>query len=148
MSRALFPGTFNPFTVGHASVVERALSVFDEIVIAVGYNIEKTSDSNVRQNIQSISRWAESHEYDKIKVIAYAGQMTVDVAKEYHCDCIVRGVRSVKDFEYERDMADINRRLSGIETVLFLAMPDLAAISSSVVRELAAYGRDTTSLLP
>ena len=115
MKTAIFPGTFDPFTVGHASIVERGLPLFDRIVIGVGVNDNKrtlyTNEERVR-NIQEI--YANE---PRVKVVAY-DDLTVDLAKREEASFILRGIRSVKDFEYERDIAAMNERLSGVETVL------------------------------
>ena len=145
MKTAIFPGTFDPFTVGHASIVERGLPLFDRIVIGVGVNDNKrtlyTNEERVR-NIQEI--YANE---PRIKVVAY-DDLTVDLAKREGAEFILRGIRSVKDFEYERELADVNFRIGGIETVILFSSPEYSSISSSVVRELAAYGKDVTGLLP
>lgn len=144
--RALMPGSFNPFTRGHASLVERGLELFDAIVIAVGVNAAKdTEGDNARKRCEAIAALYASE--PRVEVITYAG-LTVDAAAAANCRFLLRGVRSVKDFEYERDMADINRRMAGLETVLLYSLPELSAISSSVVRELMAYGRDVSEFLP
>jgi pantetheine-phosphate adenylyltransferase len=142
---AIFPGTFDPFTVGHASIVERGLPLFDRIVIGVGVNDNKrtlyTNEERVR-NIQEI--YANE---PRIKVVAY-DDLTVDLAKREGAEFILRGIRSVKDFEYERDIAAMNERLSGVETVLLFTEPQYMSISSSVVRELLRFGKDVTEFLP
>lgn len=143
---ALFAGSFNPFTRGHASVVERALPLFDRIIIAVGVNAAKEADeAAAAARADAIRRLYEGR---NVEVISYSGELTVDVAARTGARWLLRGVRSVKDFEYERDLADINRKLSGIETVLLYSLPEHAAISSSVVRELQSYGRDVADMLP
>lgn len=145
MKTAIFPGTFDPFTVGHASIVERGLPLFDRIVIGVGVNDNKrtlyTNEQRVR-NIQEI--YANE---PRIKVVAY-DDLTVDLAKREGAEFILRGIRSVKDFEYERDIAAMNERLSGVETVLLFTEPQYQSISSSVVRELLRFGKDVTEFLP
>ncbi len=145
MKTAIFPGTFDPFTVGHASIVERGLPLFDRIVIGVGVNDNKrtlyTNEERVR-NIQEI--YANE---PRIKVVAY-DDLTVDLAKREGAEFILRGIRSVKDFEYERDIAAMNERLSGVETVLLFTEPQYQSISSSVVRELLRFGKDVTEFLP
>ncbi|MFI3239687.1 MAG: pantetheine-phosphate adenylyltransferase [Bacteroidales bacterium] len=142
---AIFPGTFNPFTVGHSSIVERALPLFDGLVIAVGVNEDKMCDSSVQERLDTIAAYYADE--DKVKVVCYS-TLTVDLAKEFEAGYIVRGVRSVQDFEYERNLAEINRRLSGVETLLLYTLPEYAHISSSVVRELIKYGRDVSEMLP
>lgn len=143
---ALFPGSFRPFTRGHYSIVERGLQLFDRVVIAVGINIDKDPEGvGAAAAVQSIS--ALYVEEPRVEVVSYTG-LTVDAARDCGAQFLLRGVRSAKDFEYERDMADVNRKLSGIETVLLYSLPDLAAVSSSVVRELERFGADTSAFLP
>ena len=143
---ALFPGTFNPFTRGHKSIVERTLhSLADEVVIAIGKNSEKQGEPSVEQRLAAIRSIFEGE--GRVRVEAY-DTLTADYARAVGADFIVRGVRSVRDYEYERDIADVNRRLSGVETVLLYSEPELAAISSSIVRELKSYNKDVTEYLP
>lgn len=142
---ALFPGSFNPFTVGHKSIVDRALQLFDHIVIAIGYNIAKGTPTDLDQRLDTLRRiWA--HE-PRISVATYTG-LTVDACRAHGAQWMLRGIRTVADFEYERNLADLNRQISGIETILLFALPELSAISSSAVRELAAHGVDTAPFLP
>lgn len=143
---AFFPGSFNPFTVGHASVVERGLALFDRIVVGVGYNVSKPESADAAlERAGKIRRLYASE--PRIEVTTYAS-LTVTAAAETGAGFILRGIRSVKDFEYERDMADINRKLSGIETVIMFSLPELAALSSSVVRELERFGADISEFIP
>lgn len=142
--KALFPGSFRPFTRGHADIVERALALFDEVVIAVGVNASKPLH-DIEGIIGPIKKIYEGE--PRVRVEAFTG-LTAEYARTVGASCIVRGVRSMKDYEYERDMADINRQLSGIETVILFSRPEFGAISSSVVRELESYGVDTTPYLP
>ncbi len=145
MKTALFPGSFDPFTKGHADIVERALALFDEVIVAIGYNEQKAGWQSVDERLSAIrSLYADEA---RVKVMAYTG-LTIDVVKETQATCLLRGVRSVKDYEYELQMADINRQLCGVETVLLFTRPEFASISSSVVRELAHFGRDVTPFLP
>lgn len=141
---AVFPGSFNPFTAGHADIVERGLALFDRIIIAVGVNVAK-GESDAAKAVETIRRVYAGE--PRVSVEAYSG-LTVHFARERGARFLLRGVRSVKDFEYERDMAQINYQLSGIESVVLFSRPELAALSSSVVRELAAYGEDVTPFLP
>ncbi len=142
---ALFPGSFDPFTLGHASLVERALPLFDRLVIAVGINKGKCGFIPPYERVEALRRFY-AHE-PRIEVEAYEG-LTVDFARQKDAICLLRGVRSCKDFEYEQQIADVNRRLTGIDTVLLLTQPEHACISSSVVRELAHFGHDITPMLP
>ncbi|WP_297069661.1 pantetheine-phosphate adenylyltransferase [uncultured Duncaniella sp.] len=145
MNTILFPGSFNPFTVGHQSLVERVLPLFDRVVIAMGVNSGKRYDFSVAENLAAITRLYADE--PKVKVISYEG-LTVDACRREGARWMLRGVRSTVDFEYERNLADINRRISGIETLLLFTLPEYAAVSSSVVRELKAYGHDVSEFLP
>ena len=145
MPIALFPGSFNPFTIGHKSLVDRALPLFEKIVIAVGHNSAKGGDNDIEERLEAIRRVYAGN--PKVEVTAYEG-LTVDACRLHGATWMIRGVRSSIDFEYERTLADVNRRISGIETMLLPALPQLADISSSVVRELRAYGHDTSQFTP
>ncbi len=145
MRIAIFPGSFDPFTVGHASIVERALPLFDRIVIGVGVNDNKRSAQTPQQRIEAIARLYEGD--DRIKVVAY-NDLTVDLVRREGAQYILRGLRSVKDFEYERDIAEMNKHLAGVETVMLFTEAQYSHVSSSVVRELAAYGKDVSCFLP
>ncbi len=145
MRLVLFPGSFDPFTLGHADIVRRALSLFDEIVIAVGYNEQKQGWLPVEERVAAIRKLYKDE--PRVRVESYTG-LTVTFARELGIGAIVRGVRTSSDFEYELQMADVNRRLTGIETLLLPASPELACLSSSVVRELAHFGHDVSQFLP
>lgn len=145
MKTAIFPGSFDPFTIGHAAIVERGLSLFDRIVIGVGKNESKRSLYTAEERVRAISELYADN--PQVKVVGY-DDLTIDLARREGAQFILRGIRSVKDFEYERDIANINERLAGIETVLLITDPQHASISSSVVRELIAFGKDVTEFLP
>lgn len=142
---ALFAGTFDPYTRGHHALVERALVLFDTVVVAVGRNLEKKCMLSVEERVSAIEKLYAGNE--RVKVAVY-DTLTMDFAQSVGATALLRGVRSVKDFEYERDIADINLRLGGIDTVLLVSEPEYAAISSSVVRELMKYGKDVSEFLP
>lgn len=142
---AIFPGSFDPFTIGHASIVERGLPLFDEIVIGVGFNASKRSLLSPEERVEAIRNLYANE--PRIRVVAY-NDLTIDLARREGANYILRGLRSVKDFEYERDIANINHRLAGVETVLLFTEPQFSDISSSVVRELIAFGKDVTDFLP
>ena len=145
MKTGLFAGTFDPFTIGHASVVRRALQLFDRVVVAVGVNDAKHPETTAQQRVEAIrSLYADD---ERVMVVAYSG-LTVDVAREHGAAFIVKGVRSVRDYESEREQAEVNRRLAGIDTVLLMAEPGLEAVSSSTVRSLRSFGRDVSEFLP
>lgn len=142
---AIFPGSFDPFTLGHKSIVDHALPLFDSLVIAIGINRQKQRMMPVDECIRRIEQLYANE--PKVSVVSY-DTLTIDMAAQYNARYIVRGVRNTADFEYERNIADINRRLSGIDTLFFIADPDTAYISSSLVRELASFGKPIDHLLP
>jgi pantetheine-phosphate adenylyltransferase len=145
MNRAIFPGTFDPFTIGHESIVRRALTFTDEVIIAIGINEQKHSLFPVEKREQMIRDYYKDE--PRVKVMSYSN-LTVDFAHEVGANTIIRGIRTVKDFEYEETIADINRKLTGIETIFLFTEPDLASISSSIVRELMKYNKEVTQFLP
>ena len=145
MRTGLFIGSFDPFTIGHHSVVRRVLPLFDKLVIGVGVNERKKYMYSTEVRVKTIAEiYADE---PKIEVKAY-NDLAVDFAHREGAWFIVKGVRSVKDFEYEREQADINRLLGGMETLLLVAEPQFASISSSLVRELIHFGRDVSEFLP
>lgn len=141
---ALFPGSFRPFTRGHADIVERGLALFDRVIIAVGVNAAKPAADGEATADAIRKLYADE---PRVEVAVYSC-LTIDFAAQCGARFLLRGVRSMKDFEYERDMADINHQLSGIESVILFSRPEYAAVSSSVVRELESYGHDITPFLP
>ena len=136
---ALFTGTFDPFTIGHQNIVDRALSLFDHLVIAVAVSKLKHTSEEIEARVAAIK--AVYADEERVTVKSY-DDLTVDMACREGAHFIVRGVRSVKDYEYEREQADVNRQLSGVETILLFADPSLSSISSSLVRELRFFGKD------
>ena len=142
---AFFAGSFNPFTLGHQSVVERGLQVFDRIVIGIGVNTQKMADTDGEERVAAILDVFGDD--PRIEVEAYS-ELTWQAARRLGCTHLLRGVRSTVDFEYERTLADANRNLSGLETVILFTLPEQGFISSSLVRELERYGADTSELLP
>jgi pantetheine-phosphate adenylyltransferase len=145
MKIAIFPGSFDPFTIGHYDIVKRALTLFDKIVIGIGQNQAKQSTFSLTERLERIEK-AFADE-SRVVVTTYDG-LTVDFARKHGATHIVRGVRSTIDFEYERNIAEANRQLSGIETVLLYTSPEYGHISSTLVRDLHAHGRDITNYLP
>ena len=141
----LLPGTFDPFTIGHDALVRRALNIVDELYIAIGINTEKHTLYSLEERMERITTLYKDE--PRIHVVSYEG-LTTDFAQSIGAQFIVRGVRSAIDFEYERNIADVNRMLTGIDTLLLISEPQYAAISSSMVRELAHFGKDIRSYLP
>jgi pantetheine-phosphate adenylyltransferase len=142
---AIFPGSFDPFTRGHESIVRRTLPLFDKFVIAIGVNADKRSFMTMEQRQAFIESVFSDDE--RVQVIAYSN-MTVEAAREVGAQFIVRGVRLIQDFENEKHLAEVNRDLTGIETILLYTLPEYSHISSSIVRELARYGQDVSAYLP
>ena len=142
---ALFPGTFDPFTIGHESLVRRGLELVDEIVISIGVNDTKKTYFSVEKRIESIR--ALYKDEPRVKVESY-NSLTVDFAKKMGAKFILRGIRSVNDFEYEKTIADMNRTISGIETLVLFTEPSLTHISSTLVRELLRFGHDVSEFIP
>lgn len=145
MRTAVFPGTFDPFTIGHKDIADRALKIFDRLVIAIGYNIHKAAADSIAVRVSDIEALYAND--PRVTVEAYTG-LTVDFARRCGAGFIVRGLREVKDFEYERNLADTNAAISDIETVFLTARPELGYVSSSMVRELTAHGYDASRFLP
>ena len=143
---ALFAGSFDPFTRGHKDIVDRALAtVADKVVIAIGINCQKKCMLTPEERAKAIT--AVYQDEPRVSIHTYTG-LTTDYAQQIGADFLLRGVRSIKDFEYERDIAEMNSRISGIETVLLFTEHQYACISSSAVRELIAFGKDVSNYLP
>lgn len=145
MRRAIFPGTFDPFTIGHYSVVKRALTFMDEIIIGIGINDSKRTWFPTAKRVEMVKKLYADE--PRVRVEAY-DNLTVDFAIQHDAGFIIRGIRTVRDFEYEETIADINRKLAGIETILLFTEPELTSVSSTIVRELLHYGKDVTPFLP
>ena len=145
MRTGIFTGSFNPFTIGHADIVERSLAIFDKVVIGIGYNPTK-GDGDLDARIDAIRNVYAGN--PRVEVEAYS-DMAADFAARHDAVAVIKGVRSVKDYEYERNQAEYNRLLGdGLETVLFFSRPELSALSSSAVRTLQLFGKDVTKFLP
>ncbi len=147
MSRiAIFPGSFDPFTVGHESVVQRALPMYDKIYIMIGCNSKKLSFFPIESRIEWIKKTFENQ--PKVEVQTHSG-LTVDFAKEVGANFILRGLRTSSDFEYERAIAQMNKKLHPeIETVFLLTMPEHTPINSSIVREIFAHNGNISEFIP
>ena len=142
----VFVGSFNPFTIGHDSIVRRALPLFDRLIIGVvGDNVHKPDMPTAEERMEAIRQLYADNPCIEVK--SYHG-LAMDFAKAEGAQFIVKGVRSVSDFEYEQWQADFNRRIGGIETILLYTEPELASISSSALRELQHFGQDTSAFLP
>jgi len=142
--KLLFPGSFDPFTIGHADLVERALRMGCDVVIAIGINEQKKPLFSLEQRLEAIGHYYSGN--DRVSVVSYSG-LTVDAVRRNGCDAILRGIRSVSDYDQERNMADVNRTIDDVETVLLVAAPSVQHVSSSLVRELMSFGRDAGNLM-
>ncbi len=145
MRKAIFPGSFDPFTVGHESIVLRGLEIFDEIVVAVGINSEKRCMFSAERRVDFIKTvFADRPE---VRVETYDG-LTIDFAKERGCSHILRGLRTSADFEFERAIAQVNRQMAGIDTTFLLTAPEHTPINSTIVRDILRHGGDASLFLP
>ncbi len=158
MKIGIFTGTFDPFTIGHQNIAERALPMFDKLVIAVAMSKLKHATEEISQRVEDIKKVfseecselvdaGDASKGYRMEVVSY-DDLTIDLAHRMNAQFLVRGVRSVKDFEYEREQADINRQLGGVETILLFSDPRYGSVSSTLVRELKFFGRDVTEFLP
>lgn len=145
MRRFVFPGSFDPITKGHQEIIERAIPLCDELIIAVGENKEKKNMFSLKQRMDFIKETNKNN--PKISVESYEG-LTIDFCKKVNADALIRGLRNPADFEFEKSVAQMNRRLSGFETVFLLTSAGHAFISSSIVREIMLHKGDFSSLVP
>ncbi len=145
MKKAVFPGSFDPITLGHTDIIKRAIPLFDEIIIAIGVNAKKNYMFSLEERMKFIQNAFFGEE--KIGVQTYKG-LTVDYCKSIDADFILRGLRNPADFEFEKAIAQTNRKLSGIETVFLLTSAETSYISSSIVRDIMRNGGDASTLVP
>ncbi|HLV62043.1 pantetheine-phosphate adenylyltransferase [Galbibacter sp.] len=145
MRKAIFPGSFDPITLGHYDIITRGITLFDQVVIAIGINAEKKYMFSLEQRKEFIEKAFKDE--PKIKVMTYEG-LTVDFCKEIGAQFILRGLRNPGDFEFEKAIAHTNRKLSEIETVFLLTSSGKSYISSSIVRDVIRNNGDYTSLVP
>lgn len=146
MKRAIFPGSFDPFTIGHQSIVLRALDLFDEIIIAIGYNSQKKGFFSIENRIKIIEKTFDGNK--KISVQTY-NKLTVDFCKDNDINFILRGLRTASDFEYERAIAQMNRFLfEKIETIFLLTEAEHTPVSSTILREILKYDGDVSRFAP
>jgi len=144
---ALFPGSFDPFTKGHEDIVLRGLQMFDEIIIAIGYNSQKSNRYfPIEKMIASINE--AFVQYPNITVLTYS-ELTAELARKHNARFLLRGLRNTTDFEYENSISQVNRQLyDELESVFLITTPQLAWISSSIIREVHKYGGDVSQFLP
>lgn len=145
MKKAVFPGSFDPITLGHYDIIKRGISLFDEVIVAIGVNADKKYMFPLEQRKQFIEEAFKN--YPQVKVITYEG-LTIDLCQKEQADFILRGLRNPADFEFEKAIAHTNRKLSKIETVFLLTAAKTSYISSSIVRDVLRNGGDYTALVP
>lgn len=141
----VFVGSFDPYTIGHDNILRRALPLFDKIVVGVGVNVNKQCMLSSEERVNAIAKVYAGE--PRVEARLYT-DLTSDFAHREGASYIIKGVRNVKDFEYEREQADILRQLTGVDTMLFFSEPHLQSVSSSAVRELKRFGKDITAYLP
>ncbi|MEK6438709.1 MULTISPECIES: pantetheine-phosphate adenylyltransferase [unclassified Pseudonocardia] len=145
MRRAVCPGSFDPPTLGHLDIIGRAAGLFDEVVVGVLINKSKKSLFTVDERIAMLSEITQ--DYDNVRVDSFHG-LLVDYCRTHEIRAIVKGLRAVTDFDYELQMAQMNQRLSGVDTLFMSTNPEFSFLSSSLVKEVATYGGDVAHLLP
>ena len=145
MKKAVFPGSFDPITIGHIDIVNRGMKIFDEIIIAVGNNVDKKYMFSKEKRVEFVKQTFSPN--DKIKVESYEG-LTVDFCKKNNTEFIIRGLRNPADFEFEKSIALTNREMTGIETVFFLTSPKNSFVSSSIVRDLIRNNGEYKLFIP
>lgn len=143
---AVFPGSFDPFTIGHHSLVIKAMPLFDKIIVAVGQNSTKQALFNLQKRIDALVKLYKDQ--DKIEIVTFTG-LTVDLCKQHNATFILRGLRNGTDFDYEKAIAHMNKRMKNeIETLFLLTEPEHECISSTIVREIHKNGGDISQFLP
>jgi pantetheine-phosphate adenylyltransferase len=145
MKKAVFPGSFDPITLGHVDIINRALSLFDEIIIAVGVNADKKSMFSLDDRLHHIREAFKGE--SKVKVLSYTG-LTVDLCKKENANFILRGLRNSSDFNYEQSIAQTNSSLTDVESLFIMCNPGLSNISSSIVRDIIRNGGDYSKMVP
>ncbi len=145
MRRAVCPGSFDPVTNGHLDIVRRAAALFDEVVVAVGVNVSKSRLFSAEERLAMLEQGVA--DLDNVRVEGFTGLITT-YCREAEASAIVKGLRSGTDFDYEVQMAQMNAHLTGVETIFVTAEPQLGFVSSSLIKEVAAYGGDVSALVP
>lgn len=148
-TKAIYAGSFDPFTLGHLDIANRAAKMFDEVIIAIGTNMSKSSVFSSDEKYEFIQSIINQDGADNIKVMLHTSGLIVDLARELNVQAMVRGLRSVKDMEYEMDIASMNKtQNASIETVFLMADEKYRFISSSMIKEIAHFNGDISSMVP
>ena len=142
---AIFPGSFDPFTIGHENIVRRGLKLFDKIIVAVGLNTTKSYFFSIEERVKFIN--AEFADEPRVSVEKFEN-LTVDFARQKNADFILRGIRTSADFEYERAIAQVNRLMTCIDSVFLLTTPQHTPVNSSIVRDILRHGGDASKFIP
>lgn len=143
---AIFPGSFDPITVGHESVIRRALSFFDKVIVAIGYNVSKNAFFSIDRRIEMIQRVFSDE--PNVQIISYEG-LTVDLCKKLNVNYIIRGLRTSADFEFERAVAQTNKAMApNIDTVFLLTAPEHTSINSTIIRDILIHNGDPSQFIP
>ncbi|HPD94982.1 MAG TPA: pantetheine-phosphate adenylyltransferase [Tenuifilaceae bacterium] len=143
---AIFPGSFDPITVGHESVIRRALSFFDKVIVAIGYNVSKNAFFSIDKRIEMIQRVFSDE--PNVQIISYEG-LTVDLCKKLNVNYIIRGLRTSADFEFERAVAQTNKAMApNIDTVFLLTAPEHTSINSTIIRDILIHNGDPSQFIP
>ena len=145
MKKAIFPGSFDPITIGHVDIIKRAMKVFDEIIIAVGNNTDKKYMFTKEKRVEFVKQTFNN--YDSVKIESYNG-LTVNFCKKNNTKFMIRGLRNPADFEFEKSIALTNRKMTDIETIFFLTSPENSFVSSSIVRDLIRNSGDYKLFIP
>mgnify|MGYP001247914930 FL=1 len=145
MKKAIFPGSFDPITIGHVDIIKRAMKVFDEIIIAVGDNTDKKYMFPKEKRVEFVKQTFNN--YNSIKIESYSG-LTVDFCNKNNTEFMIRGLRNPGDFEFEKSIALTNRKMTDIETIFFLTSPENSFVSSSIVRDLIRNSGDYKLFIP
>tara|TARA_X000001036_G_C20418526_1_gene700144 strand:+ start:111 stop:563 length:453 start_codon:yes stop_codon:yes gene_type:complete len=145
MKKAIFPGSFDPITIGHVDIIKRAMKVFDEIIIAVGDNTDKKYMFPKEKRVEFVKQTFNN--YNSIKIESYSG-LTVDFCNKNNTEFMIRGLRNPADFEFEKSIALTNRKMTDIETIFFLTSPENSFVSSSIVRDLIRNSGDYKLFIP
>ncbi len=146
MKIAVFPGSFDPITLGHQNIVERALPLFGKIVVAIGQNSSKKYHFSIDQRVDFIEK--TFHNNQKIEVVTYTG-LTIDFCKKIGSNYILRGIRNIADYTYENSIAQMNKSMDNdIETIFMSTIPELSAINSTIVRDIIINGGDASQFVP
>ena len=149
MTKAIYAGSFDPFTMGHLNILNRAAKMFEEVIVAIGTNTSKRALFTPDEKVEMINEVIETSSYDNVRVILYADGLIVDLAKAEGADVMIRGIRSLSDMEYEMNIASMNKtQQPDIESVFLMADEQYRFVSSSLIKEVAIFDGDVSSMVP